>query len=70
MTVRRDEETCCVERPRQGCLRCLDVRDRRGVWNHSVFSKNRDRLIEHDVVTELFNATVAMAEHRGLLSSS
>ena len=25
------------------------------VWNHSVFSKNRDRLIEHDAVTELFN---------------
>jgi len=38
------------------------------VWNHSVFSKNRDRLIEHDVVTELFNATVEMAEQRGLLS--
>lgn len=35
------------------------------VWNHSVFSKNRDRLIEHDVVTELFNATVEMAEQRG-----
>ena len=38
------------------------------VWNHSVFSKNRDRLIEHDVVTELFNATVEMAHQRGLLS--
>ena len=38
------------------------------VWNHSVFSKNRDRLIEHDTVTELFNATVQMAEQRGLLS--
>ena len=38
------------------------------VWNHSVFSKNRDRLIEHDAVTELFNATVEMAHKRGLLS--
>lgn len=38
------------------------------VWNHSVFSKNRDRLIEHDAVTELFNATVEMAHQRGLLS--
>jgi len=38
------------------------------VWNHSVFSKNRDRLIEHDAVTELFNATVEMADKRGLLS--
>ena len=38
------------------------------VWNHSVFSKNRDRFIEHDAVAELFNATVAMADQRGLLS--
>ena len=38
------------------------------VWHHSVFSKSRDRLIEHDAVTELFNATVAMAAQRGLLS--
>lgn len=38
------------------------------VWNHSVFSKNRDRLIEHDAVTTLFNATVQMADERGLLS--
>ena len=38
------------------------------VWNHSVFSKNRDRLIEHEAVTEIFNATVNMAEKRGLLS--
>ena len=38
------------------------------VWNHSVFSKNRDRLIEHDAVTTLFNATVEMAQARGLLS--
>jgi transposase len=32
------------------------------VWNHSVFSKNRDRLIERDAVTELFNATVEMGQ--------
>ena len=32
-----------------------------------MFSKNRDRLIEHDTVTELFNATVEMADKRGLL---
>lgn len=38
------------------------------VWHHSVFSKNRDRLIEHDAVTDLFNATVEMADKRGLLS--
>jgi Transposase DDE domain len=38
------------------------------VWKHSVFSKNRDRLIKHEAVTELFNATVNMAEQRGLQS--
>jgi len=38
------------------------------VWNHSVFSRNRDRLIEHDVVMDLFNATVETARTRGLLS--
>jgi transposase len=38
------------------------------VWNHSVFSKNRERLIKADVVTSLFNATVEMAQQRGLLS--
>ncbi len=36
--------------------------------NHPVFSKNRHRLIEHGAVTELFNATVEMAEQRGLLA--
>ena len=44
----------------------LSIED--AVWNHSVFSKNRDRLIEHDAATELFNATVEMARSRGLLS--
>ncbi len=38
------------------------------VWNHAVFSKNRDRLIAHEAVSELFNATVALADQRGLLS--
>jgi transposase len=38
------------------------------VWNHSVFSKNRDRFIEHDAATDIFNATVEMARQRGLLS--
>lgn len=37
------------------------------VWNHSVFSKNRDRLIEFDVVTDVFNATVDQAHREGLL---
>ena len=38
------------------------------VWDHSVFSKNRGRLIDHEAVTGLFNAIVGMAQVRGLLS--
>lgn len=38
------------------------------VWDHSTFSKNRDRLLEHAVVPELFAEVVRMAEQRGLLS--
>jgi transposase len=39
------------------------------VWDHSVFSKNRDRLLESDVVGEFFREVVALAERRGLLST-
>lgn len=38
------------------------------VWNHSLFSNNRDGFIEHDVVIEMFNKTVEMAQAKGLLS--
>jgi transposase len=38
------------------------------VWSHSTFSKNRDRLLAHDVVGELFQTVVEMARTRGLLS--
>jgi transposase len=39
------------------------------VWVPTVFSKNRDRLIEHDVVVALFNEIVAMADAEGWLSN-
>ncbi|ONM80858.1 DDE transposase [Pseudomonas aeruginosa] len=38
------------------------------VWVPTVFTKNRERLIEHDVVVALFNEIVAMADARGWLS--
>lgn len=38
------------------------------VWHHSVFSKNRDRLIERDAITDVFKATGEMADNRSLLS--
>lgn len=38
------------------------------VWVPTVFSKNRERIIEHDAVIELFNQIVQMANERDLLS--
>lgn len=38
------------------------------VWDHSTFSKNRDRLLEHEAVPALFAEVVRLAEQRGLLS--
>ncbi|MEW5251688.1 IS5 family transposase, partial [Microbulbifer discodermiae] len=38
------------------------------VWDHSTFSKNRDRLLEHDVIPALFEEVVAIARKRNLLS--
>ncbi|QSR34194.1 IS5/IS1182 family transposase [Marinobacterium iners] len=38
------------------------------VWHHSSFSTNRDRLLEHDVVTHLFEEVVTLARERSLLS--
>jgi transposase len=37
-------------------------------WNHSVFSKNRDRLIEHAAIEAFFAEVMALAETQGLLS--
>ena len=39
------------------------------VWDHSTFSKNRDRLIEHDACTVLFEEVLAQARGKGLLSA-
>jgi len=38
------------------------------VWDHSVFSKNRDRLLEHAVVEAFFTEIMRLADARGLLS--
>jgi len=38
------------------------------VWDHSTFSKNRDRLLEADIARELFEAIIAQAQSAGLLS--
>ena len=38
------------------------------VWVPTVFTKNRERLIEHDAVIELFNQVLEMANEKNLLS--
>lgn len=38
------------------------------VWNHSVFSKNRDRLFENAVVESFFTEVMRLADRQGLLS--
>jgi transposase len=38
------------------------------VWDHSTFSKNRDRLIEFDVAAAFFQAIKGLAERAGLMS--
>ena len=38
-------------------------------WDHSTYTKNRDRLIDHDVVRELFDRILDRARRQGLLSS-
>lgn len=45
----------------------LSMDDR--VWVPTVFSKNRERLMEHDVVVALFNEIVEMADDEGWLSN-
>jgi hypothetical protein len=35
------------------------------IWDHSTFSKNRDRLTAHDVMVPLFNETVETVRVRG-----
>jgi transposase len=38
------------------------------VWDHSTFSKNRDRLIEHAVVESFFSEVMTLADKAALLS--
>jgi transposase len=38
------------------------------VWDHSVFAKNRERLMNHDVIETFFTEVMALAERQDLLS--
>src|SRR5215467_3591929 len=47
----------------------LDMNADDPVFDHSTFTKNRDRLLEHDIAGEFFAAIVEEARARGLISS-
>lgn len=38
------------------------------MWDHLVFSKNRDRLLEHEVIESFFTEVMRLADKRNLLS--
>jgi hypothetical protein len=38
------------------------------VWDHSVFSKNHDRLLEHEVIESFFVEVMALTDKHNLLS--
>lgn len=38
------------------------------VWDHSTFSKNRDRLLDHQIVEAFFTEVLTLADKQGLLS--
>jgi len=44
----------------------LELED--AMWDHSTFSKNRDRLLQQDVITEFFGRVLQIARERKLLS--
>jgi len=46
----------------------LDMSVVQPVFDHSVFSVNRERLLEHDVANQFFRAVVRQARHYGLMS--
>ena len=48
----------------EGCGLAIDD----AIWDHWRFSKNQDRLLEHQVVQGLFGEVVRLADAKGLLS--
>jgi transposase len=40
------------------------------IWDHSTFTKNKDRLLEHEVASRFFQEVKALAEEHDLLSDS
>ena len=65
-TVRRERQV--MEQVRYNMLWFIGLAIDDPVWDHSVFSKNRDRLLEHEVVEAFFTEVMALADKAELLS--
>jgi hypothetical protein len=46
----------------------VDLAIEDAVWDHPMFSKNRDRLLENEIVEAFVNEVLGVADKRGLLS--
>lgn len=67
-SVRSDRQLCEQIRYNLMFRWFLDMTMTEAVWDRTVFSHNRDRLIEHRVARELFGAVVAQARAQRLMS--
>lgn len=67
-SIRSDRQLCEQVRYNLMYRWFLDMNMTDVVWDRTVFSHNRERLIEHRVARELFASVVGQARERGLVS--
>ena len=67
-SIRSDRQLCEQVRYNLMFRWFLDMNMTDAVWDRTVFSHNRERLIEHDIARELFGSVVEQARQRGLIS--
>ena len=67
-SIRSDRQLCEQVRYNLMFRWFLDMNMTDAVWDRTVFSHNRERLIEHEVARELFGSVVGQARERGLVS--
>ena len=67
-SVRSDRQLCEQVRYNLMFRWFLDMNMTDAVWDRTVFSHNRERLIEHEIARELFGSVVEQARQRDLLS--
>ncbi len=68
-SVRSERQFCEQLRYNMLFLWFLDMDMTEGAFDSSTFSKNRQRMLDHDVARKFFDAVVEVADEEGLLSS-